>query len=168
MRIEECELFRPNTVFVIGAAASFDGFPLGTDLKSVVARALQVNWQGRTQGGWQATDFHIYEAIRRSISDQSDHNTLYVAGRQIMNGVAFSSSIDNFLHLRRENPLIVKCGKAAIAKIILECENNCNSLKIATYGKTMNTRQFDKTWHQIFAEICFEGVEPVQLDDALS
>jgi hypothetical protein len=175
-------LFKPNTVFVIGAAASFIdptgtaqcGFPLGTALKTAVARELSVAWS--QDRGWVPTDQTdpLYDAIHTFLSQSkhSDRRGLYVAGSQVMNGVAFSSSIDNFLHVRRKDHNIVACSKAAIAKIVLDCEERCAALSPLVHGRTIQPTHFDSRWHQILAEKYFEGAElgqaSDQIDEALS
>jgi hypothetical protein len=178
-------MFKPNTVFVIGAAASFgitkDGgfhsdFPLGSGLKTKVARALTVEVQKPSMSSnWEPArqSSTLYRAIYKSLHvDQSTRNsTLYTsiidAGRSIMNGVTFSPSIDNFLHSRRDNPLISACIKAAIVKIILDCEKKCRPLHWPGHHEAIAPTQFDGAWHQIFAEICFAGAEPKQIQEAL-
>ncbi len=173
-------MFKPNTVFVIGAAASFglqtsqhpSGFPLGAALKSEIAKSLAVEFHDSGfDEKWRATraSRSLYEALlRRHLHSGRTKDDLYSAGRQIMNGVAFSPSIDNFLHSRRENPLIASCIKAAIVRVILQCERCCTQLEWPGKNSTILPQYFDNTWHQIFAEILFAGAERKDIDEALS
>lgn len=63
---------------------------------------------------------------------------------------------------------MLKCSKSAICKIILEAEEKCTPLRFPNdFNKPVSSAQFDKTWHQVFAEICFEDVERDNLEAAL-
>ena len=100
-------MFKPNTVFVIGAAASFNGFPLGSDLKAKVAEALSVNWKGHPQalsGCLTTTENQgLYAGL--ALVHPENLREYYGAGKLVTNGIPFSSSIDNFLNLHKKmNP----------------------------------------------------------------
>lgn len=156
-------MFRANTVLVLGAAASLDfEFPLGKQLKSEIATLLryEINDWGKVR----------LDDRRRLIygNASSFEDEGLKAGRIISEGIGFASSVDNFLEMRKNEDAIVEIGKRAIVQIILEHERACGKLQWRPKRQSSSATTFDKTWHQIFSEICFERCERGDLPTALS
>lgn len=156
-------MFRPNTVFILGAAASLDfGFPLGSKFKADISRFLRIGAnRGRDVFSAENDLFFSYFRERRNGAVQ--------AARQIHGGVGFTASIDNFLHMRGAEPDIVECGKAAIAHLLLRKEVDCNGLRAdGTHFSRLGAASFDGKWLQTFAEICFQDCRREEIPEALS
>lgn len=156
-------MFRERTVIVIGAAASRDfKFPLGKDLKSEIAALLR--WGRNDRGRIQLSrdQEHIYRHVTSGDDPQ------LAAGRIISEGISFASSVDNFLEMRKNEQMVLEIGKRAISHIILQRERRCSTLRWSETTENNYTTALDKTWHQIFSEICFERCAKGDLPAALS
>lgn len=144
-------MLKPNSLLILGAAAS-PGFPLGSDLKTQIANLLSY----RSESGGLAVageKWRTFAAARNlGISD----NRLLQIGRIVQEGIDLSISIDNYLELKSAEEDLVTCCKLAIADIILKNETKMTRLKadISRHGKPGD---FANTWHQLFAQICFQS-----------
>ncbi|QOL82597.1 hypothetical protein [Pseudooceanicola spongiae] len=110
-----------DCVFVIGAGASYEfGLPTGGDLKDLIISTLDdlLNRQGLVD---QLSDA-IFSSLGRHT--QADEKLAREQCRVIRDGLVFSPSIDNFLHLHRDNELLVNIGKLTIAFVILGSERS--------------------------------------------
>ncbi len=157
-------MFRPNTVIVIGAAASVNfGFPLGKSLKAAVSDRLELKFNdldGSVCLNRDEKRIYGFGILNR------DHDWAR-AGLSINRGLTFASSIDHFLHMRASDCKLVKLGKRAIAQIIADREAACTKLHLLESGRKPDVYRFDDTWLQTFAEICFEDVTLDRIPEAL-
>ncbi len=157
-------MFKRNTVIVLGAAASKDfGFPLGSEFKSEIAKFLKI--QKNSLGALTFTT----DTNRFFCEFGSEKDAALLAAGKITEGIGFSSSIDNFLEMRKTDDDIINVGKAAIAHLIYKYEKRAAVLHgpLPTRPTPLSTR-FDGKWVQRFAEICFERCEEKDLPEALS
>jgi hypothetical protein len=115
-------MLRVPTVFVIGAGAGVDvGMPLGDRLSHIIGEKLRIKFEegNRQTGG----DKLIMETMRRhAAANQQDINLYRRAAFSVAGGIAYSRSIDSYLHAHKDNKPLQVCGKLAIAQTILECE----------------------------------------------
>jgi len=157
-------MFKPKTVFVIGAAASQNfGFPLGAKFKTQIADFLNYKTNEWGEGSFSNELYRFFQAFRES------HEPTLIAAKKITNGLGYASSIDHFLEMRKSDPHITACAKATIAHLILKKERNATKLHAQNPNKPLASgTEFDNTWQQKFAEICFERCEENDLPDALS
>lgn len=161
-------MFRADTLFVLGAASSHDfGFPLGDKLKQEIAErlAFTVDSFGRVKFQNSNAQSIYLNLTRHEIDPLTIEAALRVAN--ITNkGVGLAKSIDHFLAMRESEPGLSRFVKAVIASIIHEYETKPFELRKDSLrqGHTLN---FDKTWHQLFAQICFEDVTQEMLPVAL-
>jgi hypothetical protein len=101
-------MFKPDTLIVLGAAASKDfGFPLGSELKKAIADLLAV---GETDYG-EPKLYEHNQHLFRSLQTQFPCQDVFLAARMIAGGVGLTSSIDNFLEMRKDEPIIIACAK---------------------------------------------------------
>ena len=108
-----------KTVLVVGAGASCEfGLPSGVALKDMIVRSL----------GASPIKGALHESIERSLGQHSrrDLQDALNEARKISKGLGAAYSIDNFLHLHRENDTLVKVGKLAITSAILRSERDCS------------------------------------------
>jgi hypothetical protein len=115
-------MLRVPTVFVIGAGAGVDvGMPLGDQLSRIIGEKLRIEFrEGNRQTGG---DELIMEAIRKhAAANQQNPNLYRQAAFSVAGGIAYSRSIDSYLHAHKDNKPLQVCGKLAIAQTILEHE----------------------------------------------
>lgn len=162
-------MFRPNTLFVLGAASSLDfGFPLGKELKKIIAGRLKFP---RDEWGQlepvEEESRNILRALTQSEAPEISQQDFFKAAEMIRKGVGLASSIDNFLEMRKAEPGLAICAKTTIASIILEIEQKIVELRYDKLSRG-HAASFDGKWHQQFAQICFEDVTQGDLPEALS
>ena len=161
-------MLRGKTVFVVGAGASSEAdLPSAPKLKIEIANLLgsTVDSLGQLVLSEQNREFFA-ELVR--LERFRDRNRLAAAAHQIVSGVAFASSIDTFLEVRKLDDDITLLAKASIVNLILAAERN--SFLVGT-GPPANRRleptAIDKTWYQEFAQFFFEKVEQERIGNEL-
>jgi hypothetical protein len=115
-------MLRVPTVLVIGAGAGADVYmPLGDRLSQIVGEKLHITFE---EGGRQASgDSVIMEAMRKHAAANKQNANLYRrVAFNVAGGIAYSRSIDSYLHAHKDNKPLQFCGKLAIAQTILEHE----------------------------------------------
>lgn len=161
-------MFRPNTLFVLGAASSEDfGFPLGGDLKSKIAERF--SFKNSNYGEPIFRDSDVAKIFYSLTVNEADPLTRQAARRvaEITNrGVGLARSIDHFLEMRKSEPGLSRFVKAVIAAIIHGYETKCPELRKDSLRKG-HELNFDKKWHQQFAQMCFEDATEGMVPEAL-
>src|SRR5262245_33063343 len=115
-------MFRRRTLFVVGAGASCEArLPIGTQLANTIAKKLTPK-EDTVSGG--VTNFDDRELYRPLLRHSAGINDFVKAAYLINRGVRLSSSIDDFLNIHRKNAQVLKLGKAAIVRSILEAERS--------------------------------------------
>ena len=157
----------PKTVFVIGAGASKEaGLPIGSELKSSIAKALDI----RFQGGFHIVsgDNYIVEALRLAVGSSDppsrDINPFLHAGWHIRDAMPQALSIDHFIDSHRGNKQIELCGKLAIVRTILETE--AKSALFVDQLKGNRQIKFDRltdTWFHRFLHLLTENSSASEL-----
>lgn len=115
---------RPAT-FVVGAGASSEfNFPVGSELKSQIAKRL--NYENDGMRGVIGGDSTIWDSIRIKAQKENPSieklNDLFQAARRIARAMPQAFSIDNYIDAHRDNKSVELCGKLAIASAILKSE----------------------------------------------
>lgn len=143
-------MFRPNTVFVIGAGASAEvGLPVGVDLMKEISKRLQFKAKFRDL---LSGDPHIYAALQQCYPEEI--NIYFEKGRQISEGLTLATSIDNYLFEHGRDDEIRRLSKVAILTTLLEKERN-GALKIID-NKYINFDSSANSWFGKFAKKLFE------------
>jgi hypothetical protein len=136
-------LLKKNTVFVIGAGASKEfGLPVGTELAIAISEKLDIRFDdfGRKP---VSGDLDLF----RNVSNGKDAGTTQQAAWLIRDGIILANSIDDFLHVHRHDEDVVRYGKAAIVKCILEAERSSKLHYDQTkLGASINFRGCADTW----------------------
>lgn len=151
----------PTSVFVLGAGASKEaGLPLGSELKKVIADALDIRFEFGTHQ--ISGDGELAEALRHAaqaaIPPSRDINPHLRAAWRIRDAMPQAISIDNFVDSHADDPRIVMCGKLAIAKSILDAERR-SALYIdrANNQKRVNFERLAPTWFNAFFQLLTEN-----------
>lgn len=111
-------MLRPNTVFIIGAAANAEyrnrakkmAFPLGNDLKSRIQDLIPDEWHGARQG-------RFVRAVNVYHGDQGS-----IAAQALKRALRYALSIDNLVEHRSDDETFVQVAKLAIAEVINDAE----------------------------------------------
>lgn len=148
-------MFSPQTVFVLGAGASFDlGLPTGDDLRSELLVVLE-----RRENEARFVHRTLNEAIhglcvRHAGNDWVTRFWEYSsAAVRIRDALPMAVSIDNLLHTHRHDSLMIQLGKLAIATVILEKESSSHlsARKQIIRGDVQlaitNTPEMSKSWY---------------------
>jgi len=136
-----------KNVIIVGAGASKEfNLPTGEELKKLIQQKLSYKYDRRTHsrvGG----DSTIREAILR-ISKLEKNSLSYTDCLEIAGNMDRAPSIDNFLHTHKQNHALVRCGKLAIAKCIIEAEgNSLLAYKRENDGDLrVNSSRLNSTW----------------------
>ncbi|MFZ3320743.1 MAG: SIR2 family protein [Usitatibacter sp.] len=153
----DAERTRPNTVFVVGAGASYEaGLPVGDKLKKTIATKLDLKFEhfSKLVG---AGDPRIYEVLRAKHGNEI--NEYLQACWAIRDGVTLSPSIDDFIDTHQGDPRIAVCGKLAIARSIAEAENASKlSFSRDNIYNTINFEALESTWYQPFFRWLHRGI----------
>lgn len=156
-------MFRPNTVFVLGAGASCEAqMPSGVELKSRIAEALDFSAE---HGG----DPDI-ETCLREIASQSDDpralDKLRYKAAKIKFGMPPAISIDNFLDAHRGDTELELVAKLAIARTILLAEAG-GLMAPGLPGVFLDKKPLASTWYVRFFQLLTENVSRQEIKEAV-
>lgn len=143
-------MFKQKTLFVVGAGGSAEySFPTGSKLAARISEKLDIkydDWGDKLISG----DAKLWSQIQHT--QRTEIGRYQEAARLIRDGVHLSSSIDDFLDVHAADQIVLKVGKAAIVRSILEAErgsslfydrsNAYNILSFADIEGTWLTRLF--------------------------
>jgi hypothetical protein len=149
-------MFKRKTLFVVGAGASAEfKLPLGGELASAISKKMDIRFEADRQIG--TGDMDISNQIKQDL--QHNGHESQKGAWLIRDGILLSRSIDDFLDLHRSNPLIVKYGKSAIVKSILEAER-ASSLYFDGEGGVdrFSPERFADTWLVKFLKMLAPGI----------
>lgn len=158
-------MFRPNTLFIIGAGASNEvGFPLGGELVQEISKLLR----------FERSDFSSASSggnadIRRAMKIHgapSRTGQLLDTCREMSFALEHADSIDAYLNDFRGNDDLKFCGKIAIAYAIAKAETKSPLApdKSNIYN-TLDWPTLGKTWYSKFFRILKEGVGAENIDE---
>jgi hypothetical protein len=113
-------MLRNETVFIVGAGASFEfGLPIGATLAQKISQKVNFKFDFHSQ---TSGDRDLFDSFRRRFNGEAQN--FQKAGWLIRDGIVLANSIDDFLDVHRHDECVVRIGKAAIAKCILEAERS--------------------------------------------
>jgi hypothetical protein len=150
-------MFKRKTLFVLGAGASFEaGLPFGPEIASRIGRKMDIRFEHFNQPKGNG-DFPLFGQITKSLSDRP--NEFQNAAWTIRDGIVFAQSIDDFLDQHRSNEFVNVYGKAALAKTVLEAEQQCKLY----FNRHANQEMFDvsalaSTWYVKFMYMLGRGI----------
>src|SRR6516225_8667191 len=118
--------------------------PLGDKLSQIIGEKLRITFEGNQQ---TSGDSLIMEAMRQHAKANGQNANVYRrAAFGVAGGIAYSRSIDSYLHAHKDDKPLQVCGKLAIARTILEHEKG--SALVAQKGTSFATprRSTDHGW----------------------
>jgi hypothetical protein len=108
---------------------------------------------------WHARLDRAPDHVFRSAGARDNAGQFQAAALLIRDGIVFSQSIDDFLDQHRTNNFVNRYGKAAIAKSILEAEQNCKLYFNPFKGQEMfDVSAIANTWFVKFMYMLGRGV----------
>jgi hypothetical protein len=160
-----------SLVLVLGAGASFEaGFPLGLELKQLIADALHfIIGPGGTRN-YNHGDERVFNALcniaNYPAGGTSEINALLASARHIHEAMPLATSIDNFIDSHREDSLIATCGKLAIARCILHAERN-SRLYVDSMSRERELRfgDIEATWLNRFFRLLVENTQKKDVEE---
>ena len=150
-------MFKRQTLFVLGAGSSVEaGLPTGKDMAITIGKKMDIRFEGFNQPTGEG-DFQLFGQLTNSLRDHA--NEFQQAAWVIRDGIRFSQSIDDFLDQHRSNAYVNFYGKAAIAKTILEAEQNSKLYFNRFEGQEMfDVSAIANTWFVKFMYMLGRGV----------
>lgn len=152
-------MFKPNTVFVVGAGASSEfGLPLGAGLSKKIIRNLSAQDDGTPNV--RLRDLRAERLMKRRFSSDADGlESAFEAATIIQKGLLHAQSIDAFIDMHVDKPAVAMVGKLQIALEILRAE--AESTLYADGSNIYNRIDFNRddvsrSWLRVFAEILVE------------
>lgn len=136
-------MLRDETVFVVGAGASYEyGLPIGATLAQAISRKLDLKYDF-----YKATsgDAELFDSIQ--LAFHNEMGEYQQAGWLIRDGIVLANSIDDFLDVHQHDGRVVRLGKAAIAKCILEAERSSKlHFTVRHSGDSIDFARHADTW----------------------
>jgi hypothetical protein len=150
-------MFKRQTLFVLGAGSSFEaGLPVGQEIARTIGKKADIRFEGFNQPVSDG-DFPLFGQVTNSFQDHP--NEFQQAAWLIRDGIAFAQSIDDFLDQHRTNAYVNTYGKAAIAKTIVEAEQNYKLYFNRFQGQEMfDGSALANTWFVKFMYMLGRGV----------
>ncbi|MBI1424776.1 MAG: hypothetical protein GC149_15125 [Gammaproteobacteria bacterium] len=159
-----------KTTIVLGAGASSEaGLPVGRDLKSKIARLIDIKYKdgfSRTSGSRE-----IDTAFRIKLQNENgrDLNPYLHACWRIRDAMPQAISIDNYLDAHANDELTVVAGKLGIAQSILEAEKSSSLYVNRREGREMiNFDKVENTWYNKFVQLLTENCRVDDLSNNLA
>lgn len=150
-------MFKRQTLFVLGAGASAEAnLPLGTGLAQVIGKKMDIRFERFNEQVGQG-DMDLYMQVTQNM--QRELKEFQNAAWLIRDGIGLAQSIDDFLDLHRSNPYVVRYGKAAIVKSVLEAERRSKLYFQNSSGiEVFDTGAVVGTWFVKFVHMLGRGV----------
>lgn len=150
-------MFRGKVVFVLGAGASKEiGFPLGAELKADLAERLRFSFKRGYD--LQSGDPAVANAISTMSQEvQTASGDLWKAASDISLAMPQALSIDNFLQAHRHDKSLLRVGKIAIVRAILEAEKK--SPLLIEPAQKVDFSRLSTTWYAKFFQLLTANVE---------
>ena len=158
-----------KVALVVGAGGSKDFMlPLGSELKSTIARLLDIAYNDgyRLSSG----DHAVAEALawkEEELSGRRSPNQFLPAARHIRDAMPLALSIDNFIDCARGDERIETCGKIAICKAILDAER-ASRIHTRRDSELIDFKTLAPSWLASFLQLLTENSTATELRSRLS
>lgn len=164
-------MFSPKTVFVLGAGASHDlKLPTGDELRTDLMSVLERDGQNHRFRNEQFNSSVMTLCGRQDVNWQVPFQHYLDAAVRIRYALPMAVSIDNLLHTHRNDKLMIRMGKLAIATSILEKEvQSCLCPKEPRQRGNVevavtNTKDMAKSWYLPLMRLLVTGRTLEELD----
>jgi hypothetical protein len=147
-------MFKRKTLFVVGAGASKEvGLPDGSGLAAKIAEKLNIRFAA---GEIVSGDADLYHQV--SQKHPQDHQHYQPVARTIAGGLPLANSIDDYLDLHSDNAPLVRMGKVAIVKAVLEAERGSKLYIDRREQRPIDFTLLSPTWFVKFLKMLGRGV----------
>lgn len=165
--MEDEEVYKSKTTFIIGAGASYElGFPLGHDLKPEISKLLQITGDGMR--GYSFLNHQIYMTVN-TLSEKAPNNKQqelqkYLnAGMQITKALPQAISIDNLIN-DLNNEYVSRLAKLAITICIMNAETECENKYLTNNDGELKWVELEKVWLHKFHQLLIHDRETTELE----
>lgn len=160
-----------SLILIVGAGASSEvNLPVGTQLRSQIARALDIKYpDGYNRSSGDGTlDAAIRILAKARDPFRGDMNPFLRTSWHIRDAMPQSISIDNFIDSHRNDEDIKTCGKLAIARCILQAESK-SSLFVdpKDLQARINFAEVEVTWFNAFFQLITENCQVTEIEQRL-
>lgn len=159
-------MFKPNTVFVVGAGASSElGFPFGQSFKDALTEKIDIR---RGSYHLNSGDPVIAEALNLHAQNHTASfsiNPYLNAARNIRDALTFAPSIDSFIDMHEDDENIKLVSKLAILKTILDAERSSKLYHRPHERENFSFPSLSDTWLAKFVQILIQGAKKDRLDE---
>jgi hypothetical protein len=163
-------MFRPNTLFVVGAGASCEAnLPSGNQLKIQIANMLNFAFdeEGDLLSGDPRID-HSLETVAAQSGDPHAFGGFLNKARAIRESMPLALSIDNYLDAHRGDEQLEFVGKLAIAKCILDAERGSLLGRDGGGHPAFEMDRLTDSWFVRFSQLLTENVARDDIPAALA
>lgn len=161
-------MFRTPTTIVVGAGASADyGFPLGSGLRTKIAKLINIGF-GDFGQSLESGDHEIVDCLRELSKQDGQNgniNAFIPPSRSMAAAMPLALSIDNYLDAHQHDPNTIICGKLAIARAILMAEKESSLWFDHSHADSFNLTAVEQTWLARFVNALTEGVTRSNIDN---
>jgi hypothetical protein len=154
-----------KTVFIVGAGASQEvGMPIGWELRDIIADKLDMRFEFPDKFIGSG-DSKVLGRLHLKYFSTGQLDRYMGACKLISDGIRYSDSIDDFIDLHRDEPMVAVCGKVAIAASILEKERESKLyVDPSNIYNTLDLDQIQGTWYLPFLRLLSTQVPKSDLD----
>ena len=157
-------MIKNETVFIIGAGASKElNFPTGKELIDQITKLLR---NALNNGHYDDFSYAYRQSIQSYSGMQASKiNELNILMKQIAKALPLAASIDNYIHLKKDNADIQFLCKSAIATIILKYERLSNLFENQYENKKFDPIKVKDTWYLNLSTLMFAGITEDNIED---
>ncbi|MFZ6843248.1 hypothetical protein [Undibacterium sp. RuTC16W] len=159
-----------SVTFVVGAGASKEiNMPIGSELKSLIARSLDC--RPNISQPNQASDkikSSLYEITQKNQGKTGNIEDYLSASQLISRAMPLAISIDNFIDSHRDNHRVAEIGKLAITNCILEAEQKSLLYFDSTNSKNhIKFQTLENTWYTSLFQLITQNSQKEELIEKL-
>src|ERR1044072_231012 len=160
-------MFKRRTLFIVGAGASAEvKFDIGWQLAQKIADNMRPARGERRHEATIKDDF-LLDEFRRRVGHDKGYQDFMEAARRIHEGIELTHSVDDFLNVHQQDPLIVEIGKAAIIRAVLQAEKDCTMyVDHSNAFNRLSFRDIADTWFVKLMRVLAPGSGPQAAADA--
>lgn len=149
-------MFKPGTVFVVGAGASAElGMPFGDDFKTAISKKITFQFTDHLSNGLQSGDpliLQIFNDLGWNRGNIDIRDYLEQAW-SISNALPMVSSIDSYIEMHHDNKKIELISKLSIVRTILEAERSSKLYYLPHNKNEFSLIPLTNTWLAKFVRL---------------
>lgn len=149
-------MFKPGTVFIVGAGASAElNMPFGVDFKSALSEKITFRFTDHSSNALGSGDqliLQVFETLGFKRGNLNINDFLEQAW-DISNALPMVHSIDSYIEIHNDNKKIDLISKLGIVRTILEAERNSKLYYLPHNKNEFSLRPLTGTWLAKFVQL---------------